>query len=473
MLRLRDRQTQREVVGKLLPVSSGEHLERDRARMRRETELLSRLDHPGIVHILAHHLDALPYYIITEYIPGDDLEDWVSHVPRPSADERLAVFADLLLAVRALHQGGCLHRNLHPRNVRVVQRGRRDSRAVLMDMASVVPQDTSQEGRTQLVQSAAAYMAPELKVGGKFFVATPAVDIFSLGRLLAFISTGRPDPHPDQLRRPLSGLADLVADATHQQPRRRLGRDGGGTEAIDEFIARYHAITRFYRCEPSTGTRTPASGPAHDSAADHGVLLKLIRNPVRFRKRQKVQILRGQLISRETEVVAIKVVPLDSDEAREVAHRLQNVATLRERLADVPGVVPIPCDPVHDLEKNEVYLFSQFIAPGVSLEDVYSYADYRGKPVCPALLFRWLRGCLAALVECHHREVFHRRLKPSNILIDEDGRAWINDFILSKVYSEDLLRKTQRLGRGDAYAAPELFGGSRTGSTAQTSTRSY
>jgi len=461
VLRLRDRQTRQEVVGKLLPASSGEHLEQDRARMRREAELLSRLDHPGIVRILAHHLDALPYYIITEFIPGDDLEDWVSHAVRPSLDERLAVFADLLHAVRALHQCGCLHRNLHPRNVRVIQRGRRGSRAVLMDMASVAPQDTSQVGRTQLVQSAAAYMAPELKAGGKFFVATPAVDIFSLGRLLAFILTGRPDPHPDQLRRPLSGLADLVADAIHQQPRQRLGRDRGGTEAIDECIGRFHAITGFYRGGPSTGTPTPASGPAHDGTADHGVLSTLIRNPLRFRKRQNVQILRAQLIGPETEVVAVKVIPMDSDQAREVVPRLQNVATLREKLAGVPGIVPVPCDPVHDGEEKEIYLFSRFIAPGVSLEDVYSYAGYRGKPVCPALLFRWLRDCLVALVECHHREVFHRRLKPSNILIDKDGQVWVNDFILSKVYSERLLQKTQRLGRGDAYAAPELFGGSR------------
>lgn len=61
-----------------------------------------------------------------------------------------------------------------------------------------------------------------------------------------------------------------------------------------------------------------------------------------------------------------------------------------------------------------------------------------------------------------HPSVIHRDLKPSNILLDEDGRAKIADFGISRVKDPSKTYLTTNNDNGTPmYMAPEQFNGTR------------
>ena len=74
--------------------------------------------------------------------------------------------------------------------------------------------------------------------------------------------------------------------------------------------------------------------------------------------------------------------------------------------------------------------------------------------------FRWIAGlgvqAADALAYAHQRGVIHRDVKPSNILLDEDGVVWLSDFGLAKVAGEDLTLESDIVGTL-RYMAPERF----------------
>jgi eukaryotic-like serine/threonine-protein kinase len=68
------------------------------------------------------------------------------------------------------------------------------------------------------------------------------------------------------------------------------------------------------------------------------------------------------------------------------------------------------------------------------------------------------RQVASALAYAHARGILHRDVKPSNLLLDTEGVAWVSDFGLAKVDEEDLTRTGDILGTL-RYMAPERFRG--------------
>ena len=64
----------------------------------------------------------------------------------------------------------------------------------------------------------------------------------------------------------------------------------------------------------------------------------------------------------------------------------------------------------------------------------------------------------SALAHAHARGVVHRDVKPSNLLLDDDGVVWVADFGLAKTEEEDLTQSGQLVGTL-RYLSPERFQG--------------
>lgn len=84
------------------------------AKIEREVDLLSSVDHPNIVHYLGHERTHDSVYIFMEYLPYDTLSDVCLQLGRPMPEELCQHYLRQILSVmRYLHEDlRVVHRDL-------------------------------------------------------------------------------------------------------------------------------------------------------------------------------------------------------------------------------------------------------------------------------------------------------------------------------------------------------------------------
>ncbi len=87
-----------------------------RDRFLREARNVAQLRHPGIVAVLevGQH-DQLPY-LVSEFVPGLNLADWLT-AHRPTIAQAVDLVVQLADALQYAHEHGVVHRDLKPSNV--------------------------------------------------------------------------------------------------------------------------------------------------------------------------------------------------------------------------------------------------------------------------------------------------------------------------------------------------------------------
>jgi serine/threonine protein kinase len=233
----------REVALKL-PMMS--RLRRDLAqRFARERDILARLEYPHIARFYDAGItdDGLPY-LAMEYVDGQTITEY-SDQNRLTIEARLALFMQVLEAVRYAHANLIIHRDLKPSNILVTA----DGQVRLLDFGIaklLADDDTAQE--TQLTQLSGSsltpdYASPEQIKGEPLTVAT---DIYSLGVVLYELLAGaRPyrlkvksqgqleqaiveaEPSP-----PSASITSLAAEARQLTDRRMKRAVAGDLDAI-------------------------------------------------------------------------------------------------------------------------------------------------------------------------------------------------------------------------------------------------
>ena len=98
-----------------------------------------------------------------------------------------------------------------------------------------------------------------------------------------------------------------------------------------------------------------------------------------------------------------------------------------------------------------LHYFVMKLIPGASLERVVREVRPLPLPVVQALAYQI--GC--ALHYAHRRGVIHRDVKPSNILLDEEGNAVVTDFGIAKVVESPSHTQTGTTVGTPAYMSPE------------------
>ncbi|BCR89305.1 putative protein kinase [Aspergillus chevalieri] len=100
--------------------AGGADEERLEVSLKREVDILKTINHPSVVQLKAFGSDEKRALLVLDYCPGGDLFDVASSSSRPmSPSLTRRIFAELVAAVRYLHQNFIVHRDIKLENVLV------------------------------------------------------------------------------------------------------------------------------------------------------------------------------------------------------------------------------------------------------------------------------------------------------------------------------------------------------------------
>ncbi|MCH8612005.1 protein kinase domain-containing protein [Arsenicicoccus dermatophilus] len=154
-----------------------------RARLAREVATLGRVRHPRVAPVLDADPDGERPYVVTKYVPGPPLDDYVGKHGPLRGDELVSFAGNLVEALEAIHAAGVIHRDLKPGNVLVV-----DGAPVVIDFGIAHVADDVRLTSTGLVMGTPGYLAPEILAGAPVSEST---DWWGWAATLAFAATGR------------------------------------------------------------------------------------------------------------------------------------------------------------------------------------------------------------------------------------------------------------------------------------------
>lgn len=200
VFRAHDEQLRRDVAVKILPHTLFSD-EARREQFRKEALAVGRLNHPNIAMAFDFGQDNGIDYLVTEYIPGVNLDEKIGDQAMPQKMV-LELGIQLMSGLEAAHRENVVHRDLKPGNIRL----NRDGQLKILDfgLAKLAePIDESAETANITndlsVSGTLPYMAPEL------LRAEPAdarADIWAAGAVLYEMATGKrafPDKQPSLL----------------------------------------------------------------------------------------------------------------------------------------------------------------------------------------------------------------------------------------------------------------------------------
>ena len=155
--------------------------------------------------------------------------------------------------------------------------------------------------------------------------------------------------------------------------------------------------------------------------------------------------------------VAIKVLPthLADDDVFRERFRAEAVTIAKLRHPNILAVYD------YGNESGLYYIVTEFVDGG-------TLADQLGKPLPVDYAVRMLAPVASALDYAHARDVVHRDVKPSNVLVARDGTVIVSDFGLARMLEGTLPRLTQTgaLVGTPEYMAPEQAAGESAGPAA-------
>ena len=159
-----------------------------RERFKREAEVAMRVSGPFTARVLDSGVDDRTPWLVTEYIPGPTLAQLVTeHGPLPDVSVR-ALAAGLARALGDIHSRRIVHRDLKPANVILSVTGPR-----VIDFGIARALDGMGMTATDELLGTVNYMSPEQLAGRDV---TGQSDVYSLGAVLVYASTGKTPPRP-------------------------------------------------------------------------------------------------------------------------------------------------------------------------------------------------------------------------------------------------------------------------------------
>ena len=239
----------RECAVKVLPLEKS--TEESRNAFQHEIRLQAGLDSPYLVRAFDAGRDGNVHYLVTEYVPGNDLRRLIRANGPLSMEAAAVIISDAARGLQYAHDLGMVHRDIKPGNILVTP----DGHAKVSDIGLAVwTMSLDADPRAGKIVGTADYLSPEQ-------IRDPSSidhlsDIYSLGCTLYFSVTGKvPFPggdsrskcqrhceqtpwHPRRFSPGLSEeFVDVIADMMEKDPKRRLHCAGEVVERLEAWAS--------------------------------------------------------------------------------------------------------------------------------------------------------------------------------------------------------------------------------------------
>lgn len=420
-------------------------------RFIREARVLARMRHPNLVALYEFgKLEEGSFFMIMELLRGDSVRKRIDTLGKIAVLDAIRITREAASGLHLAHSMGVLHRDVSPDNLFLVNAGGSEEVTKVIDFAIAKP--TAQEARTMqstpVVMGRPEFWSPEqFGVSGHEVALDQRTDIYSLGVTLynmvsgklPFVSMfpkGTPEPFsagdvPPKLERVIRKALSIEREERQ--------------ESMMELIAELDEVT-FQEVRPTVHMaqqpQVPARfQPGYVFAGRYEIQKKIGKGGMGtvFKALDKILDI----------PVALKTMNPEISSDEKTLARLKREVILARKVAH-PNVCRL-----YDIgESDGIHYVSMEFVDGLTLSDMLLV---QGK-LPPAEGLRILRQVLLALQEAHRAGVIHRDLKPQNIMVDVNQRAFIMDFGISYSADVDRLTTTGMMIGTPRYMAPEQFG---------------
>jgi calcium-dependent protein kinase len=149
-----------------------------------EIKILMEIDHPNVMKIFEYYYDELNYYIVSEYIPGGDLYEFIIKTKRFTERQAALIIYQILSALNYMHSKNIVHRDIKPENILITD----NITIKLIDFGMSV---RFEDKKLNDLVGTSYYMAPEV-IKRDY---GPKCDIWSCGIILHILLVGYPPFH--------------------------------------------------------------------------------------------------------------------------------------------------------------------------------------------------------------------------------------------------------------------------------------
>jgi len=243
------------------------------ARFEQEARATASLNHPHIVRTYDFDAQGNTYYMVMEYVSGQDLASLVEQDNQLEFEAIACYIAQAANGLHHAHNRGFIHRDVKPANLLVDERGV----AKILDMGLALVSGSSLTlTHQENVLGSADYLAPEQAVNSH--EVDRRADIYGLGCTMYFALTGHPpftdgtvaqrimkhqtmmppdicDDRPDCPHR----LADICVRMVQKDPDERYQNCLEVTEILERWLADQHDVP-VSRSRFAAKSKLPADG---------------------------------------------------------------------------------------------------------------------------------------------------------------------------------------------------------------------
>lgn len=419
-------------------------------RFRREAQAAAALHHPQVCPIYdVGEVDGVRYLTMA-FIEGQTLEEYAKGQPLPM-DDAVRIVSLLAQGLQEAHEHGIIHRDLKPANILMNKR----AEPVITDFGLAVIKDAEQDRltRTGSTVGTPCYMAPE-QVKGDIDNIGPASDLYSLGVIFYELLVGEPPfrgtilslihahlneepPPPSQLNAQV--LPEIEALCLKCLAKNPADRFSSAKELVKAADALRKLVAGF------SGALTTPEG----STVGQYRLVERIGSGAMGIVYRAVH----RQLDRE---VALKVLSPSATANASYLARFQREIKVVGKLTHANIVA------AHDAGLVDgVHYLTMELVRGSNLEELIQQQGPLPVPEACEII----RQAALGLQHAHEHGLVHRDMKPTNLMVTQDGLVKVLDLGLALLdpaqHDATMLTKNDELMGTLDYMAPEQAQNSR------------